>query len=625
MSALVLTREHGRKMFEFEAGVTQLRMAYLDTSHPSLEEVLGAKVVRQSLTVWQEHCSECAMPDCYSRCGFYSPRPDYKCRRFPGGVGIYAPTNSAASPMVMTFGRWARLLGHGPTPLVSPKRAARKERNALRFAQVLGAFPRMRGLVAPIRRRLVNRRSTEVSWGVTEREHLFFLIEANNPTSATIELSLSCKVLDADDAPGTYHRELLRFAPGYGIRLIPVAAFVPEEFQGRKFAMELAAAKDGDTPTIAFGLLDIVELDRKPPSIQAPPRKAEVLVERTAPKIKCVVWDLDNTLWEGVLVEDGLERLRLHPKVVSLILDLDRKGVLQSVASKNAPEAAMAALSHFGLTEYFIHPQISWGAKSDAIAEIRQMLNIGLDTFAFVDDQEFERCEVKTAHPDVLVLDANSLDEIHVNERFNIEVSDESKGRRELYLQEGERQSALAKSGEGYEEFLKTCNLHVEIEFLTNDHLPRASELAQRTNQLNIGNSRYTLEHLRKLMGDKEHSVLVVRASDRFGSYGVVGLCVIDSDRRLILDLMFSCRIQSKLVDDTFLAWLADQYGDPMWARFIETKKNEPAKALLQRCGFKFHERHPDGELWLRERVPRTLADLRDIVTVTVPSENDSH
>lgn len=607
-------------MFEFEAGVTRLGRNYFDAAVP-LEAELGARVLRRSLTVWQEHCSECAMPECYSRCAFYSPRADYKCRRFPGGVGIYAPTDVAGAPMAITFGKWARLLGYGPTPLVSPKIAASRERWALRLAGGMDRIPRMRGLLAPLRRRLVNWRSTERSWGVKNHKNLFLLIDAHNPSDGPVELSLSCRVLEANAVPGTYHRDLLNLTPGRNIRAIPVTVFVPQECQGRKFAIELAAAREGDTPTVAFGLLDIVELDREPSLVRALPQTKEGGSDVTAPKIKCVVWDLDNTIWDGVLIEDGLEGLRLRPGAVRQILDLDEKGILQSVASKNTPEDAMAALRHFGLAEYFVHPQISWNAKSDALARIRQALNIGMDTFAFIDDQEFERCEVKSAHQDVLVLDANRLEEALAHERFRVEVSDESRRRRELYIQEGNRQSALAESGQAYEDFLRTCDLHVEIEPLTSAYLARATELAQRTNQLNIGNSRYTLEQLRRLMEEKEkYHVLIVRASDRFGSYGVVGLCVMNLSRQLILDLMFSCRIQSKLVDDTFLAWLAEQCGDQIAARFIATKKNGPAKALLKRCGFVLHESNPDGEIWMRTGVSRKLPELLEVISLTAPS-----
>ena len=117
-------------------------------------------------------------------------------------------------------------------------------------------------------------------------------------------------------------------------------------------------------------------------------------------RVKCVVWDLDNTVWDGVLLED--REVRVRPAVLSLIETLDARGILHSVASRNDRELAIAQLDAFGLTDYFLYPQISWGSKSDAIAAIARDLNIGLDAIAFVDDQPFELEEVAFAHPPVL-------------------------------------------------------------------------------------------------------------------------------------------------------------------------------------------------------------------------------
>jgi FkbH-like protein len=133
-------------------------------------------------------------------------------------------------------------------------------------------------------------------------------------------------------------------------------------------------------------------------------------------RIKCIVWDLDNTLWNGVLLEDG--DVTVRPAVVERIHELDRKGVLHSIASKNDRDAAMEKLRALGLEEMFLHPQINWNPKSDSIRHLAKALNLGLDAFAFVDDQEFERAEVAHGVPEVTCVDILELDEALARPEF---------------------------------------------------------------------------------------------------------------------------------------------------------------------------------------------------------------
>src|SRR5258708_39532021 len=123
--------------------------------------------------------------------------------------------------------------------------------------------------------------------------------------------------------------------------------------------------------------------------------------------IKCVVWDLDGTLWQGTLLEG--DDLILTPGMKGVIQELDNRGILQSIASKNDYVVAWEKLAAFGLDEYFLHPQINWANKSDSIKAIADKLGIGLDTFVFVDDQAFERDEVRYFLPEVATIDAADI------------------------------------------------------------------------------------------------------------------------------------------------------------------------------------------------------------------------
>ena len=115
--------------------------------------------------------------------------------------------------------------------------------------------------------------------------------------------------------------------------------------------------------------------------------------------IKCVVWDLDNTVWDGILLED--REVVLRPHVVDILKTLDERGILHSVASRNDHDLAMAKLEEFGIAEYFLYPQINWNPKSGSVAQIAKDINTGLDAIAFVDDQPFEREEVAFTHEKV--------------------------------------------------------------------------------------------------------------------------------------------------------------------------------------------------------------------------------
>ena len=127
-------------------------------------------------------------------------------------------------------------------------------------------------------------------------------------------------------------------------------------------------------------------------------------------QIKCVIWDLDNTLWEGVLSEGGAGELR--PGVAETVRELDRRGIVQSVSSKNDFENARRRLEETGLWNYFLCPQISWNSKSEGIGRILERLNIKEEAAAFVDDSAFERDEVQFVLPKVRVYDAEETENL---------------------------------------------------------------------------------------------------------------------------------------------------------------------------------------------------------------------
>lgn len=306
--------------------------------------------------------------------------------------------------------------------------------------------------------------------------------------------------------------------------------------------------------------------------------KAEPGPMTEAKTIKCVVWDLDNTLWHGTLAEG--DRLELRRDVVDVIDALDQRGVLHSIASKNDPARALAALERFGVAHYFIYPQIGWGSKAAAIGEIAKAINIGLDTIAFVDDQPFEREEVSFSHAAVRCLDAAHTDRIlampEMMPRF---VTDDSKRRREMY-QSDARRNQLEASFEGPKEaFLATLGMTLAIQPATADDLRRAEELTIRTHQLNSTGYTYSYDELEVFRTSDQHLLLVAGLDDKYGPYGKIGLALVAQAPTVwtIKLLLMSCRVMARGVGGVMITHLrhaAAQRGVRLQAEFIPTDVN---------------------------------------------------
>jgi FkbH-like protein len=308
-------------------------------------------------------------------------------------------------------------------------------------------------------------------------------------------------------------------------------------------------------------------------------------------RIKCVVWDLDHTLWDGVLLEDGAVTLR--PEAVAHLHRLDSMGVLNSIASKNDHDTAMAKLTEFGLADMFVYPRIGWDAKSESIKQLAAKLNLGIDAFAFVDDQEFERAEVAYALPEVLCVDAAEIDEVLIRDEFRPRfITDESSQRRAMYQSQLARDELAAEFVGTNEEFLATLEMTFTIESAKREDLQRAEELTVRTNQLNSTGKTYSYEELDALRTSPDHLLLVATLTDKFGSYGKIGVALIERsqpDWRLHM-LLMSCRVMSRGVGTVLLNHimrLARDAGVGLRADFVETGRNRMMQITYAFSGFR--------------------------------------
>lgn len=308
-------------------------------------------------------------------------------------------------------------------------------------------------------------------------------------------------------------------------------------------------------------------------------------------KIKCVVWDLDNTLWDGILVES--DDVILKDNVKTIIKTLDQRGILQSISSKNDYNIAKKKLEEFELWDYFIYPQINWNSKSEALSIIQKSINIGQNTIAFIDDQEFELDEVKFSNPDVVCISAEKLDSIlDMDCMIPNFITSDSKLRRQMYQNDIVRNDIEKDFNGTKEEFLRLLEMKFQIRRAQESDLQRVEELTIRTHQLNSTGYVYSYDELKKCIDDDNYEVLVTRLDDKYGTYGTIGLALIQKREKEweVLLLIMSCRVMSRGVGNILLNYIcneAKKANVKLRAQFIPTNKNRIMYITYKFNGFK--------------------------------------
>ena len=337
--------------------------------------------------------------------------------------------------------------------------------------------------------------------------------------------------------------------------------------------------------------------------------------------VKCVVWDLDHTVWNGILLED--ERVELRPGVLDIIRELDARGILQSVASRNDHDRAMERLKALGIDDYFLHPQINWGAKGQNVETIATRLNINLDTFLFVDDQPFEREEVQFACPTVRTLDAADLSTLLDLPEMNPEfITDDSRKRREMYRADIQRQEAEERFDGPNEEFLRGLAMRFTLAPCGEEDLQRAEELTVRTNQLNTTGYTYGYDELNAFRASDRHVLLVAGLEDRYGTYGKIGLALVEKTAAefwTVKLLLMSCRVMSRGVGTIMMSHimnLAKAGGAKLRAEFVPNGRNRMMEVTYRFGGFREVERR--GEMIVFEHDLASIAPFPEYVRVEI-------
>ncbi len=345
------------------------------------------------------------------------------------------------------------------------------------------------------------------------------------------------------------------------------------------------------------------------------------LVPLSGRAAKSLVVDLDNTLWGGVIGEDGINGIRLgaeypgaaYQALQRALLDLHRKGILLAACSKNNSEDAMEALEkHPGMLlkpEHFAAMRINWQDKAQNLREIAAELNLGIDALAFLDDNPAERERVRSALPSVTVIQipsdpsgfAAAVRDCPVFERLSL--SSEDRERTVLYATERQRARA-EQSFASKEDFFRFLEQEAEIVLVDSSTLARVSQLTQKTNQFNLTTKRYGEQQIAELAAHPAWRITAIRVRDRFGDHGLVGVAITHDEGDLceIDTFLLSCRVIGRDVETALLSHLAESARSRRKAAlrgwFLPTRKNAPAKEFYARHGFQLQTQQGDASLW---------------------------
>ena len=337
---------------------------------------------------------------------------------------------------------------------------------------------------------------------------------------------------------------------------------------------------------------------------------ARYLAALYTPRRKCLVLDLDNTLWGGVIGEDGLSGIQLGHQGLGLAyrefqmaaLALSQRGVILAVCSKNNPDDAFAALrDHPDMVlrpDHFACLEINWNTKPENLRRIARRLNIGLDSLVFWDDRPIEREMVRDQLPEVLVVNVPEDPSDYAAHLLELDcfdilsLTDEDRRRSKMYHQQVQRELYVEQSQPGsLADFYSSLEVVVTIKAANDFTLPRVAQLTQRTNQFNLTTRRYSENEVRAMAADPLYRIYSLQLRDRFGDLGIVGAAIVRCEpRRWLLDtFLMSCRALGWTVEDAFLAYLVSQATEArtrLTGCFRPTKKNAPVHAFLVKHGF---------------------------------------
>ncbi len=332
---------------------------------------------------------------------------------------------------------------------------------------------------------------------------------------------------------------------------------------------------------------------------------------------KCIILDLDNTLWGGIVGEDGFNGIKLGPEPPGnsfmefqrILLSLHQRGIILAINSKNNFEDAIKVIKEHPYMilkeEHFASMRINWKDKVTNMKELVKDMNIGLDSLVFIDDDPVNREFVKSVYPEIEVINLPNDPSTYASIIKNIidfsvlKITDEDKNRGKMYLKQ-KMISKLEESTPDLQTFLSQLNLKILIKNVDEFTLPRVSQLTLKTNQFNLSTKRYQESDINNMIQDSNFIVSCVKVEDKFGDNGITGVFIIKKENKheWILDtFLMSCRIMGRDIEKGMMAHIINNAKESgikkIKANFFPTQKNKPIEYFLTNYEFK-----KNGDLW---------------------------
>ena len=326
---------------------------------------------------------------------------------------------------------------------------------------------------------------------------------------------------------------------------------------------------------------------------------------------KCIVLDLDNTLWGGIVGEDGFDGIKLGPQLPGNtylefqknLKALKNRGIILAINSKNNFNDAIQVINeHPNMIlrkEDFSSIMINWNNKVSNMYEIAQELNIGLDSIVFFDDDPVNRELMRTSLPDILTVElpkdsSEYVNTLHELPEFSMfEITDEDSKRSEMYAQQQTRKE-FEISTPNLEDLLRNLSLELIIKKSNNFTNPRISQLILKTNQFNLTTKRYTAEEILNFTNDENIIVGCAQVKDKFGDHGITGVFIIkklNSNEWFLDTFLLSCRIIGREIEKGILNYIINEAKKNgikiIKSQYVRTEKNTPIQDFLPNCGFK--------------------------------------
>ena len=307
-----------------------------------------------------------------------------------------------------------------------------------------------------------------------------------------------------------------------------------------------------------------------------------------------VVWDGDNTLWDGTVFYKDKDNVKIKPGTKEALKELGKRGIKSTLCSKNYHEDVENILKKFEIEKYFEYPEVGWGLKSEAIKKLAKEFNVSYDEMLFVDDDPFQRAEVKSQIPDIHIFEAaDPLDVLGLEEVMPLNATEEDKKRVRLLKEQRNREEAEKSHKGDFKDFLVQCGMEMTLRPVEEEDWPRICQLLNRTNELNATSNRYTLEQLKDSFEKNHDIVMAVELTDKFGDYGLIAETILEQKDYgwFIRDLTVSCRTMGRGIGSALVVaiihYAKENSVKKVVGRLVETESNWRIKPLYEKRGFK--------------------------------------